>query len=48
MYESFESKDTLNSGNIPLPNIEMEKNLGFHCILLIGYNESNNDNISKN
>lgn len=44
MYESFESKDTLKSGNIPIPDINIEKNLGFHCILLIGYNEYNKDN----
>lgn len=41
MYESFESKESLDSGNIQLPDINNEKNLGFHCILLIGYNESN-------
>jgi C1A family cysteine protease len=44
MYESFEDKDTLNSGDIPIPDINIEKNLGFHCILLIGYNEYNNNN----
>lgn len=44
MYESFEDKDTLNSGDIPIPDINIEKNLGFHCILLIGYNEYNVNN----
>ena len=43
MYESFESKESLDSGNIQLPDINNEKNLGFHCILLIWYNESNKD-----
>ena len=44
MYESFESKDSLDSGNITMPDVDVEKNLGFHCILLIGYNEDNRDN----
>lgn len=42
MYESFESSDTLESGNIKIPDIFIEKNLGFHCILLIGYNDEEN------
>lgn len=48
IYESFENQDTLKSGNILMPNINIEQNLGFHCILLIGYNDIENNFIFIN
>ena len=40
IYESFESKKVANTGNVPMPNISMEKCLGGHTVLVCGYDDS--------
>lgn len=40
VYESFESDDAMETGNIPIPNPSREQLLGGHCILLCGYDDS--------
>ena len=39
VYESFESNESLKTGNIPMPH-SSEKCFGGHCILLIGYDDN--------
>lgn len=39
IYESLQSDETYNTGIIVMPNIEIEENLGGHCILLCGYDD---------
>ena len=40
VYESFESTEAIRTGNIPMPNVATEKNLGGHAILIVGYDDS--------
>jgi C1A family cysteine protease len=40
VYDSFESDDAMETGNIPMPNPSREQLLGGHCILLCGYDDS--------
>lgn len=37
VYESFQSDESMSTGNIPMPNTYTEELLGGHCILLCGY-----------
>lgn len=39
LYESSEYDDILKSGIIPLPDINNEKYIGGHCVLLVGYDD---------
>ena len=41
IYESFEYADTISTGFVPLPDKNKEKKLGGHCLLMCGYNDSN-------
>lgn len=38
VYDSFESNEVANSGNVPMPNLETESLLGGHDVVVIGYN----------
>ncbi len=40
VYASFEYSNSLNTGNIPMPNTSREQFLGGHAITLAGYNDS--------
>jgi C1A family cysteine protease len=40
VYDSFESDQCLRSGIVPIPDVQNEKLLGAHCVLLVGYNDS--------
>ena len=48
IFDSFEDENTLNSGDVQMPNIQTEKNLGMHCILLTGYDDNNKIFIFQN
>jgi C1A family cysteine protease len=37
VYESFQSDESMSTGNIPMPDTYTEELLGGHCILLCGY-----------
>ena len=37
IYTSFESHETMKTGVIPMPDVNIEENLGGHCILLVSY-----------
>jgi C1A family cysteine protease len=39
VYDSFEADSTVHSGNIPMPNLTTESNLGGHCVSLYGWND---------
>lgn len=38
-YESFESDDLAKTGIMKYPDIEKEKALGGHCVLIVGYDD---------
>lgn len=40
IYESFESDGVAKDGRVPLPNPEIEKMLGGHAVLAVGYDDS--------
>ena len=39
IYESFETIDVNNTGNIPMPNIQNEKLLGGHAVMAVMFND---------
>ena len=39
VYDSFESDETLKTGNVPMPDVKKEANLGGHCVLLVSAND---------
>jgi C1A family cysteine protease len=39
LYESSEYDENLKSGFLPIPDIDNEKYIGGHCVLLVGYND---------
>ena len=41
VYESLEAQQTIDSGTIPMPDIQNEKELGGHAIALCGYDRIN-------
>jgi C1A family cysteine protease len=41
IYETFESENCIETGKIPMPNIETEQLLGGHCVALYGWNDEN-------
>lgn len=47
VYESFESKEVSETGEVPLPNYD-EAQLGGHCVLIVGYDDHNNHFIVRN
>jgi C1A family cysteine protease len=48
IYDSFKNDCTLQNGNVPMPNINLENYLGLHCILLIGYDDKQKIFICQN
>lgn len=42
VYESFMCEAAAQTGIIPDPNTQTEQNVGGHCILLVGYDDSTN------
>jgi C1A family cysteine protease len=40
VYESFQSEESMSTGNIPMPNTYSEELLGGHCIDLVGYDDN--------
>jgi C1A family cysteine protease len=40
IYESFESRTSISTGYIPIPNTATEKCLGGHCMVVMGYKDS--------
>ncbi len=40
VYESFMSEDVANSGFVPIPDTKTEKRLGFHDMLIVGYDRA--------
>lgn len=40
VYDSFESDQALSTGNIPMPNVNTEQELGGHAILMTGYSDA--------
>jgi len=47
IYASFESSDVGSSGQIPMPQ-EGEKSMGSHAIIIVGYNDDNQQFIVRN
>jgi C1A family cysteine protease len=39
LFESFESREVQRSGIVPMPNLEYEKPVGGHCMVLAGYGQ---------
>jgi len=39
VYSSQQTPEVMKSGDIPMPNLETEENLGGHCVLLTGYDD---------
>ena len=37
VYESFESSGVANTGMVPMPDFSMERIVGGHCVVLVGY-----------
>lgn len=40
VYESFESDNSIKTGNIPMPDMKTEKLLGGHCVALYGWDDN--------
>ena len=48
VYSSFDTKAVTNTGVMPYPNVNKEKLLGGHAVLIVGYNKNNNTFIVRN
>ena len=48
IYESFESKETEQTGVIPVPDPQTEKELGGHALLMVGYDDKAQQFIIRN
>lgn len=48
VYESFESQEVANTGNMPMPNRETESILGGHAVMCVGYNDKTEKFIVRN
>lgn len=48
IYTSFESKETMKTGVIPMPDVNTEENLGGHCILIVSYDSNTKKFIIQN
>ena len=48
VYSSFDSPTVARTGIMPYPNVNKEKLLGGHAVLLVGYNKNNNTFIARN
>lgn len=47
VYESFESQQVANTGQMPMPK-KGEKVMGGHAVMAVGYNDKNNNMIVRN
>ena len=48
VYSSFDSPAVARTGVMPYPNVNKERLLGGHAVLLVGYNKDNNTFIARN
>ena len=48
VYSSFDSPVVARTGIMPYPNVNKERLLGGHAVLLVGYNKDNNTFIARN
>ena len=48
VYSSFDSPTVARTGIMPYPNVNKERLLGGHAVLLVGYNKNNNTFIARN
>ena len=48
IYESFESEQVINSGIVPMPDVEREQCLGGHAIVIVGYDDNKKIFICRN
>ena len=48
VYSSFDSPTVAKTGIMPYPNVNKERLLGGHAVLLVGYNKDNNIFIARN
>ena len=48
VYSSFDSPTVAKTGIMPYPNVNKERLLGGHAVLLVGYNKNNNTFIARN
>ena len=48
VYSSFDSPAVAKTGIMPYPNVNKERFLGGHAVLLVGYNKDNNTFIARN
>jgi len=48
VYSSFDSPAVAKTGIMPYPNVNKERLLGGHAVLLVGYNKDNNIFIARN
>ena len=48
VYSSFDSPTVARTGVMPYPNVNKERLLGGHAVLLVGYNKDNNTFIARN
>jgi len=48
VYSSFDSPTVAKTGIMPYPNVNKERLLGGHAVLLVGYNKDNNTFIARN
>lgn len=48
VYDSFESDSVASTGIVPLPDVKNEKELGGHCIAIVGYDNAKEWFICRN
>lgn len=48
VYSSFDSPTVAKTGIMPYPDVNKERLLGGHAVLLVGYNKNNNTFIARN
>ena len=48
IYESFESQKVTKTGIVPMPNVNSEKCLGGHAVLVVGYSDKDQHWIVRN
>jgi len=48
VYSSFETATVARTGIMPYPNVNRERLLGGHAVLIVGYNKNNNTFIVRN
>lgn len=48
VYESFETDNVKKTGKMPMPNLKLEKAVGGHAVMAVGYDDSINSFIIRN